>query len=335
MVRASFRGLEFLSRSRLANSAMGRAAKVLRQLQAGRRIHADLFSSDLLVSTGSVRYMGTITGIGDIDPARWPGSKWRFPKCSWFSFWIAKPQKRGATISSSWGAPGNANDSDRECTLFGFWLKAKTALASTAKDDVHKDLESLARTGTSSSKQDVHQMGRALDLRKFRGYRELLEELQHLFGIDKNLNGSEWQAVYVDNEGDMLLVGDDPWGVFTFQGVLHDGAMHSAAEIQKLTVQARNSSTEEPSSRLSDQQDSSSPRRPTGCLGVGVATLPLCPLIGAPGASLSLPASCLQRAKRSVRGDQKIVLKLSTFEDTRFAIATQKGASDTTNNSNK
>ena len=23
------------------------------------------------------RYMGTITGIGDLDPTRWPGSKWR------------------------------------------------------------------------------------------------------------------------------------------------------------------------------------------------------------------------------------------------------------------
>ena len=23
------------------------------------------------------RYMGTITGIGDLDPMRWPGSKWR------------------------------------------------------------------------------------------------------------------------------------------------------------------------------------------------------------------------------------------------------------------
>ncbi|EFJ05776.1 hypothetical protein SELMODRAFT_431277 [Selaginella moellendorffii] len=51
-------------------------------------------------------------------------------------------------------------------------------------------------------------VGRALDLSKFRGYTQLLEEPQHLFGIDENLNESEWQAMYVDNEGDMLFVGE-------------------------------------------------------------------------------------------------------------------------------
>ncbi|EFJ34439.1 hypothetical protein SELMODRAFT_166729 [Selaginella moellendorffii] len=174
-------------------------------------------------------------------------------------------------------ARGNANDSDRECKLFGFSLKPKTALASTVKDDVHKDLESEASgfrkcfTGQNWNQQQQQQqpsrtctkvhkhgaVGRALDLSKFRGYTQLLEELQHLFGIDESLNGSEWQAVYVDNEGDMLLVGDDPWEEFC--STVRCIRILSPAEIQKLTVQARNSSTEEPSSRLSDQQDSSSP----------------------------------------------------------------------------
>lgn len=27
-----------------------------------------------------LRYMGTITGIGDLDPARWPNSHWRSVK---------------------------------------------------------------------------------------------------------------------------------------------------------------------------------------------------------------------------------------------------------------
>ncbi|EFJ05784.1 hypothetical protein SELMODRAFT_431298 [Selaginella moellendorffii] len=96
------------------------------------------------------------------------------------------------------------------------------------------ELEPAAASRTCTKVHKHGAVGRALDLPKFRGYRELLEELQHLFGIDENLNVAS-------------------------RGVLHDGAMHSAAEIQKLTVRARNSSTEEPSSRLSDQQDSSSP----------------------------------------------------------------------------
>lgn len=28
-------------------------------------------------------YMGTITGIGDLDPARWPNSHWRSVKVGW------------------------------------------------------------------------------------------------------------------------------------------------------------------------------------------------------------------------------------------------------------
>lgn len=27
--------------------------------------------------SGKRRYMGTIVGISDLDPLRWPGSKWR------------------------------------------------------------------------------------------------------------------------------------------------------------------------------------------------------------------------------------------------------------------
>jgi hypothetical protein len=39
------------------------------------------------MSTDSImfdsRYMGTITGISDLDPARWPNSHWRSVKVWW------------------------------------------------------------------------------------------------------------------------------------------------------------------------------------------------------------------------------------------------------------
>lgn len=37
------------------------------------------------------RYMGTITGIGDLDPARWPNSHWRSVKVtSWFTYFLCQ-----------------------------------------------------------------------------------------------------------------------------------------------------------------------------------------------------------------------------------------------------
>lgn len=38
---------------------------------------ASPFNNDLSVM---FRYMGTITGIGDLDPVRWPNSHWRSVK---------------------------------------------------------------------------------------------------------------------------------------------------------------------------------------------------------------------------------------------------------------
>ncbi|EFJ37077.1 hypothetical protein SELMODRAFT_404004 [Selaginella moellendorffii] len=80
--------------------------------------------------------------------------------------------------------------------------------ASTVKDNVDKDLELEASgfrkcfPGQNWNQQQQQQqpsrtctkvhkhgaMGRALDLSKFRRYTQLLEELQHLFGTDENLN---------------------------------------------------------------------------------------------------------------------------------------------------
>jgi len=56
-------------------------------------------------------------------------------------------------------------------------------------------------------------LGRAVDLTKFEGYEELICELEHMFNIEGELGNpiKGWQVVYTDNEGDMMLVGDDPW----------------------------------------------------------------------------------------------------------------------------
>jgi hypothetical protein len=56
-------------------------------------------------------------------------------------------------------------------------------------------------------------LGRSVDLTKFNGYTELVAELDEMFDFNGELKGcsKEWMVVYTDYEGDMMLVGDDPW----------------------------------------------------------------------------------------------------------------------------
>lgn len=56
-------------------------------------------------------------------------------------------------------------------------------------------------------------LGRSVDLSKFSDYDDLKAELDKMFDFEGELASANknWQIVYTDNEGDMMLVGDDPW----------------------------------------------------------------------------------------------------------------------------
>lgn len=56
-------------------------------------------------------------------------------------------------------------------------------------------------------------LGRSVDLTKFHCYGELIAELDQMFDFGGELMApnKNWLVVYTDNEGDMMLVGDDPW----------------------------------------------------------------------------------------------------------------------------
>ncbi|KAJ6713676.1 AUXIN RESPONSE FACTOR [Salix viminalis] len=59
-------------------------------------------------------------------------------------------------------------------------------------------------------------VGRSLDLAKFNGYNELTAELDQIFEFHGELVApyKDWLIVFTDDEGDMMLVGDDPWQEF-------------------------------------------------------------------------------------------------------------------------
>lgn len=55
-------------------------------------------------------------------------------------------------------------------------------------------------------------VGRAVDLTVLKGYGELIDELEKMFDIKGSLRPREkWAVVFTDDEGDRMLVGDDPW----------------------------------------------------------------------------------------------------------------------------
>lgn len=55
-------------------------------------------------------------------------------------------------------------------------------------------------------------VGRAVDLTVLNGYSELIDDLEKLFDIEGELKSrNQWEIVFTDDEGDMMLVGDDPW----------------------------------------------------------------------------------------------------------------------------
>ncbi|KAL5540320.1 hypothetical protein UlMin_045065 [Ulmus minor] len=59
--------------------------------------------------------------------------------------------------------------------------------------------------------------GRSLDITKFSSYHELRSELASMFGPEGELEDllrSGWQLVFVDQENDVLLLGDGPWQEF-------------------------------------------------------------------------------------------------------------------------
>lgn len=55
-------------------------------------------------------------------------------------------------------------------------------------------------------------MGRAVDLTMLNGYDHLIGELEEMFDIKGQLqHRNNWEIVFLDDEGDMMLMGDHSW----------------------------------------------------------------------------------------------------------------------------
>ncbi|WCJ36343.1 auxin response factor 2 [Euphorbia peplus] len=101
-----------------------------------------------------------------------------------------------------------------------------------------RDAQGKPQTVSTRSCTKVHKqgiaLGRSVDLTKFNNYDELIAELDRLFEFDGELLAPKknWLIVYTDDEGDMMLVGDDPWQEFV--AMVRKIFIYTREEVQKM-----------------------------------------------------------------------------------------------------
>ncbi|CAL9226643.1 unnamed protein product [Arabidopsis halleri] len=99
--------------------------------------------------------------------------------------------------------------------------------------EVQSKQSSSARSRTKVQMQGVP-VGRAVDLTALKGYNELIDDIEKLFDIKGELQSrNQWEIVFTDDEGDMMLVGDDPWPEFC--NMVKRIFIWSKEEVKKMT----------------------------------------------------------------------------------------------------
>jgi len=131
-----------------------------------------------------------------------------------------------------------------------------------------KNMSCKSQGGSARSCKKVHKqgiaLGRSVDLTKFNGYEELVAELDGMFDFKGELKSSnkEWMVVYTDHEGDMMLVGDDPWNEFC--NIVYKIFIYTREEVQRMNPGALNSTSED--SPANSMERGSAAREVRGCL---------------------------------------------------------------------
>ncbi|KAI3812821.1 hypothetical protein L1987_17533 [Smallanthus sonchifolius] len=152
--------------------------------------------------------------------------------CRLFGFDIKIPPKGGDdNITPFKAAPITPSDVLFHSSIEGQVPSTLSAGVSDLNSDLSKDCkehgvlqvslkEVQSKQTTSNRSRTKVQMqgvavGRAVDLTVLKGYDELIDELELMFEIKGKLRPrNEWEIVFTDDEGDMMLVGDDPWMEF-------------------------------------------------------------------------------------------------------------------------
>ncbi|GKV31643.1 hypothetical protein SLEP1_g40315 [Rubroshorea leprosula] len=134
-------------------------------------------------------------------------------------------------------------------TTEGHGLTIQSICDSDLKSDVSNDskgqsqlaVKETNRQGSNSTRSRTKvqmqgvAVGRAVDLTMIDGYSKLIDELEKMFDIKGQLRPRDkWEVVYTDDEGDMMLVGDDPWPEFC--NMVRRILICSSQDVRKLSL---------------------------------------------------------------------------------------------------
>ncbi|XVE73689.1 hypothetical protein DITRI_Ditri11bG0139300 [Diplodiscus trichospermus] len=112
-----------------------------------------------------------------------------------------------------------------------------------ASETSNKEMQAKQGAGTSMrTRTKVHMqgiaVGRAVDLTVLKGYDDLVNELEKMFDIKGELRPrGKWSVVFTDDEGDMMLVGDDPW--VEFCKMVRKIFIYSSEEVKKISARCK------------------------------------------------------------------------------------------------
>ncbi|KAL9246641.1 hypothetical protein vseg_020151 [Gypsophila vaccaria] len=113
------------------------------------------------------------------------------------------------TLSSA--EQGHSSESEPKSGLSKASHENKQLLQLASPRDLPSKQGSSTRSRTKVQMHGVA-VGRAVDLTTLEGYDQLIDDLEGLFDIKGELRTRDkWEIVFTDDEGDMMLVGDDPW----------------------------------------------------------------------------------------------------------------------------
>ncbi|KAF8108501.1 hypothetical protein N665_0108s0038 [Sinapis alba] len=117
--------------------------------------------------------------------------------------------------------------------------KCQDPITPTSADEPKK--QQTSRTRTKVQMQGIA-VGRAVDLTLLKSYDELIKELEEMFEIQGQLlPRDKWIVVFTDDEGDMMLAGDDPWNEFC--KMAKKIFIYSSDEVKKMTRRMKSSSS--------------------------------------------------------------------------------------------
>ncbi|ESQ54941.1 hypothetical protein EUTSA_v10024554mg [Eutrema salsugineum] len=145
----------------------------------------------------------------------------------------ASEEKTAAMRPINITKPTPESNSDPKSEISKVSEEKKQEPAQASPKEVQSKQSSSTRSRTKVQMQGVP-VGRAVDLTVLSGYSELIDDLEKLFDIKDELRSrSQWEIVFTDDEGDMMLVGDDPWPEFC--NMVKRIFIWSKEEVKKMT----------------------------------------------------------------------------------------------------